>query len=151
MHAMSQGSRNVRNSLGVAPNCFRSAPETPKHRWASLQIVLEASPKRQNIAGHRSPRVGTKLRERASRHRRATREPQESHKRRRPPSPSALPLPSSAALRVYTTAAAVFFNFLSLAFCLPSCLQNRSRGVLETRKPLWRPYRIAQNGPNAWR
>ena len=36
----------------------------------------------------------------------------------------------SKMLRVYTTGAAVFFNFLSLAFCLPSCLQNRSRGTL---------------------
>ena len=51
---LSARSRNAKTSLGIAPNCFRSAPETPKPRWASLQIAFGASPKRKNLAGHRS-------------------------------------------------------------------------------------------------
>ena len=40
--SLSKRPRNAKTSLGIAPNCFRSAPETPKHRWASLRIVFEA-------------------------------------------------------------------------------------------------------------
>ena len=52
---LSERSRNAKTSLGIAPNCCRSAPETPKPRWASLQIAFGASPRRQNLAWHRVP------------------------------------------------------------------------------------------------
>ena len=43
---LSKQDRNANTSLGIAPNCFQSAPETTKPRWASLQIALGAPPKR---------------------------------------------------------------------------------------------------------
>ena len=46
--------RSAKTSLGIAPKCFRSAPEAPKPRWASLQIAFGALPKRPNLVGHRS-------------------------------------------------------------------------------------------------
>ena len=52
---LSARSRNAKTSLGIAPNCLRRAPETPKPRWASLQIDFGALPKHQNLAWHRAP------------------------------------------------------------------------------------------------
>ena len=46
--------RNAKTSLGIAPNGLRGAPETRKPRWASLQMAFGASPKCENLAGHRS-------------------------------------------------------------------------------------------------
>ena len=50
-------SRNAQTLLGIAPNCSRSAPETPTPRWASLQIAFGSTPKRPNLAGESSSRV----------------------------------------------------------------------------------------------
>ena len=40
---LSERSRNAKTSLGIAPNCFRSAPETPKPRWHRSKLISERS------------------------------------------------------------------------------------------------------------